>query len=402
MNLPNTVPATTDQPHNASNSGGRAAPEPTETIAEPTGSKAEPLEVGASGDGTSAETTTVSSASPFTQDGPTQTPWLDFVSLKKMSGKAFLSRLNKDGRVPVPSPHEKTAFSMTVTESKDGFGRLLGLIHAVPASKSALREMVIFLAEAAAARELQLDEWPKGPDAVVERRIGRWLDLRAKRPLIPRDLHAFYVFLHLARDVNKLEEDATFRLARLAVTPHPKVSRAKKDTGSGTPKKKGARRDLVELTAGDTIVSAAPPVPALTLLCNLHDAEERARAKLVDRVTQLEARVEELTSRILAQEEVEASLQSQVGELTTHREDLLGTVTNLEERLAQTEDGYRHRLQEVRGRVRGVMEGQLTRWIQTALHASQENPPWTNTIQERLEEALTLIEKESKWLRPSA
>jgi hypothetical protein len=74
----------------------------------------------------------------------------------------------------------------------------------------------------------------------------------------------------------------------------------------------------------------------------------------------------------------------------------------LELRLSQLDDGYKHRLQEVRGRMRGILEGQLTRWLQTALHASQETPPWTHTIQERLEEALSLIEKESRWLHPSA
>ena len=77
-------------------------------------------------------------------------------------------------------------------------------------------------------------------------------------------------------------------------------------------------------------------------------------------------------------------------------------VTELEKQIVELRDGYQHKLDDLRGRIRGMLQGQLTRWLQTALDASRSDPPWTQAIQERLEDALRLIEKEIQWLQPSA
>ncbi len=63
---------------------------------------------------------------------------------------------------------------------------------------------------------------------------------------------------------------------------------------------------------------------------------------------------------------------------------------------------YQHKLDDVRGHIRGTLQGQLTRWLETSLDASRASPPRTEVIEERLEEALKLIEKELQWLQPSA
>jgi chromosome segregation ATPase len=76
-------------------------------------------------------------------------------------------------------------------------------------------------------------------------------------------------------------------------------------------------------------------------------------------------------------------------------------VAELEGQVVEIRNGYQHKLDELRGRIRGILQGQLTRWLQTALDASHADPPWTQAIQERLEDALRLIEREMKWLQPS-
>jgi len=66
----------------------------------------------------------------------------------------------------------------------------------------------------------------------------------------------------------------------------------------------------------------------------------------------------------------------------------------LKKEIVEIQDGFQHKLNDLRGRVRGLLQGQLTRLLQTALDASRSEPPWTKAIQERLEDALKLIDKE--------
>jgi hypothetical protein len=41
----------------------------------------------------------------------------------------------------------------------------------------------------------------------------------------------------------------------------------------------------------------------------------------------------------------------------------------------------------------GLLNGRLSRLIQTALDASRLEPPWTSAVQEKLEDALRLIKE---------
>ena len=66
----------------------------------------------------------------------------------------------------------------------------------------------------------------------------------------------------------------------------------------------------------------------------------------------------------------------------------------MDRQLIDLRDGHRYKMDELRGRIRGMLQGQLTRHIQTALDASRLDPPYTAAIQERLEDALRLIKKE--------
>ena len=69
-------------------------------------------------------------------------------------------------------------------------------------------------------------------------------------------------------------------------------------------------------------------------------------------------------------------------------------IEKLKKEIVEIQDSYQYKLNDLRGRVRGLLQGQLTRFLQTALDASRSEPPWTKAIQERLEDALKLIGKE--------
>jgi hypothetical protein len=67
----------------------------------------------------------------------------------------------------------------------------------------------------------------------------------------------------------------------------------------------------------------------------------------------------------------------------------------LESEIVAISDSYNNELYEVRGRLRGVLSGNIKRWIVNALECGNASPPRITPLKERLEECLKLIEKES-------
>jgi chromosome segregation ATPase len=170
-------------------------------------------------------------------------------------------------------------------------------------------------------------------------------------------------------------------------------SRARKDDGGGT----------VDLTADPTEVlvrSLGSRIDARALL----DLAEAARAN-----------AEEAAARQAVAEELKAQMEAKAIDLTRELEahqqeiDRLGEAKReLEHRLADLDalnadirTTFQHRLDETRGRLRGVLGGELSRWLESAYQASTLEPPRTEVIRERLETALGAIRRELEWLQTS-
>ena len=324
-------------------------------------------------------------------------PWVEYVTSRKGSPKAFLRKIGKGGRVTVPDLAAVRAFSEAVTERPERVARVLALLQAATTSTQATHDVVIELAQAAAARELQLDRWPADASpASLGSVIEDWIRSRPKTPLAPRDLQFLHVLLLLAHTKHGLEQDEVFRLTRAAVTRPQKTPSTK-----GAKKRPFATTDERRLPA-NVLLGVTPGARTLSILVDFYEAVQQERNAQVGRISELVQSVEDLQRDLAEERATEAGLRDEIATLVADRAAALEQVAELEVRLSQMDDGYKHKLLEVRGRMRGILEGQLTRWLQTALQASQETPPWTHTIQERLEEALALIEKESKWLHPSA
>ena len=97
-----------------------------------------------------------------------------------------------------------------------------------------------------------------------------------------------------------------------------------------------------------------------------------------------------------------SSRENEITTLKQHKDTADQKIQELERQIVDIRDGYQHKLDALRGRIRGVLQGELTRWIETALDAARSDPPFTKAIDERLEDALKLIAKEIQWLQPSA
>ena len=69
---------------------------------------------------------------------------------------------------------------------------------------------------------------------------------------------------------------------------------------------------------------------------------------------------------------------------------------NLKKKLIEMENGYKFKLQDLRGNIRGLLSGRLKRMLEEALVAAQDEKPWMKAIQERLEMSIEMINKKFK------
>jgi hypothetical protein len=60
-----------------------------------------------------------------------------------------------------------------------------------------------------------------------------------------------------------------------------------------------------------------------------------------------------------------------------------------------------HRIETLRGRIQGLLKGDLTLWLETARDAATASPPRIAVITERLERAIERAAKEAQWLASS-
>ncbi|HSW50625.1 MAG TPA: hypothetical protein VLH09_10645, partial [Bryobacteraceae bacterium] len=150
----------------------------------------------------------------------------------------------------------------------------------------------------------------------------------------------------------------------------------------------------------DAFLSSPPTLPVLSALLQSHGAHVDEVGVFADERAHCHAEVARLQGELKEARTAEGALMES---LATLRDDLATSEAarqDLQVQLVTLDDGYRHKLSEMRGRLRGVLEGQLTRWLETALDASRSDPPWIQAVEERLEDALALIGREGKWLQP--
>jgi hypothetical protein len=74
------------------------------------------------------------------------------------------------------------------------------------------------------------------------------------------------------------------------------------------------------------------------------------------------------------------------------------SVEELEAHILDLHDGYRHMLREERERTLGLLDGELSRWLKTALAALNAEPPRIPVIRERLEDAIAVLARETTRL----
>ena len=105
------------------------------------------------------------------------------------------------------------------------------------------------------------------------------------------------------------------------------------------------------------LLGVPPAARTLSILIDFHETVQTRRNVLALRISELVESVEELRSDLAQERATESGLRDDIGTLQDDQQAMLEQIAELETRLSQMDDGYKHRLQEVRGRMRGMLEG---------------------------------------------
>lgn len=320
-------------------------------------------------------------------------PWEAYLTGKKAPATRFLAKMDAaraKGGLSLPDDATRNRFAEALAAKPDRVARLVALLQACPPYSDTVRRIVVEFAEAGIKR-LGTVTFPEPLDATAFRAtVSNWLAGLRKKPLKPAELNLLFLFLQIGWQRQILDHDTAFHLVASAVAKPAKAQ----------PKKAAATKPAP--TPLEVLLAATPGALVLSTLLAHAEAAKVEADKLNTQIQAQAVEIVRLTANCAVLNGTISELRADIATLEDKKAAAENKVTELEKQVVDIRDGYQHKLDELRGRIRGVLQGQLTRWLQTALDASRSDPPWTEAIQERLEDALRLIERETQWLQPSA
>jgi hypothetical protein len=326
---------------------------------------------------------------------PSTDPWLAFLTDEKASVKKFLGSIRK-GAIRIPDATARDAFAQALFAGPPGrVKRLLALMRDSARASDTISGIVYELAEAAIRRVSAL-RLPAGlnEDMAYQASVSAWVDDQPKRPLRPNELQILLLLIQFGLHRRYVDEDAAMALIALAARP---VSKRRKASLAD-------QRDAVTSALHPIdVILAVPPVAKTLAALAAHGEAWQARLDGQERILRIRAsEIEQLSGECVRKDDIISTLRETVAQLEMANGANAAKVADLERQILDLSDGWQHKVDDIRGRIRGTLSGQFTRCLQTALDAVRSDPPVTSVIQERLEDALKLLERELKWLQPSA
>jgi hypothetical protein len=319
-----------------------------------------------------------------------QTPEADlrlFFAAKGGSPAQYVKRA-REGVRRILSEGELAELARSVIAARNGLGRLLGLLQALDGDQQdTVVKQITRLAEYVLWQEGVLQQPSEDQLADYAQAAQQWLKSLGKRTLSGRRKITYLVLVILGSRNRALDEVGAIRLLETGFAP----KRSRPRLGSSDTR-----------SPNEAFHKAISPRADILALLNV----VLAWRENVTRVMRERDLLEETRSR--TQTEKEGALE-EAARFKRDVERLRGVQTALEQRVERAEAlnadiqiDFRHRVDQLRSRVRGVLAGELSRWLETAYDASVAEPPRSQVIQERLEQAIALIRREIEWLGTSA
>ncbi|HKP02117.1 MAG TPA: hypothetical protein VJU77_02045 [Chthoniobacterales bacterium] len=323
---------------------------------------------------------------PPTTFAPQASPWEAFI-VGKGSADKFLKKMG-EGAITIPNAEVLARVAEAIAQKPKRLPRLIGLLQASTTARETIRLIVIQCAEHTIRRldlipitdSLSRQEFAGAVDA--------WLARIVKRPLTAPQLTQFWLLINLGRARQLIDADTAFAWTKAAITP--------------AKRKKSAGDDLLPDDMLGLLTSVPPSRPVLAPLVAQFKAARQMFEGLERDITTQSAEIDKLTREISELEARISSAEQQLVAAQRQKKKDDDRIEELGKTIVDLQDGYQHKLDALRARVRGALEGQLTRWLQTALDASRSDPPFMQAIEERLEESLKFVQREAEWLQRSA
>ncbi len=309
-----------------------------------------------------------------------------FGAARANNPRSFLRKLSK-GAFSIPSPDESRVIARTISAREDGTLRLLVLLQALSAAGGSIRESVLVLAEdflrergAFPAQSLPLpaNEWRTAIANLVPRSAPK-----STKP----NLNAFGIFLLLAFHRNWLAEDDIIALLQTAF-PVAKANCSR----PGKPQ-------TLEPSPTEVILGVPFKKPNVAPLLTLNRAWRKRTDDQATEIAKLQERVRQLENENTSIAGALERSRTQIAGLESQLRDQRTRIENLERDVTDTRTAAQHRYDALKGRIRGFLEGELSRWLQNASEAASIEPPRVRVVQERLQSALNGIQKEAQCLQ---
>ncbi|RIK30034.1 MAG: hypothetical protein DCC55_37585 [Chloroflexi bacterium] len=333
-------------------------------------------------------------------------PWVDYLTEPRADPKIFLRdmlhgveslrdektgkrRKHKTGKVRTPDDAERVAFVDALISQPSRVDRQLALVMEASASGESMLKIVMDLTEAW-IRRLDTITIPEPLDTEgYTKAVASWLAGIRESPLKAVHLKTLLLLLHFGRYRELVDRDRAVELIALAIRQQPKSSSGSSRVRDAPP------------TPLDLLLVAAPELPILSMYVSFVTAQKAAVGSLVTQVQAQEQQIERLVADSTKLRHTIEDLRTENLGLRQKLADAAETVAQMREETLNTRITYEHRMAEQRGRIAGMFQNQMKRWLEESLHAIRSNPPRIAVIEERLEEALALTDKELQWLRPS-
>lgn len=282
--------------------------------------------------------------------------WETFFTSKVSNAGALLKTLRTQG-FHMPSEAETQRIIDRIVTGKGGFARLLTLLQVLGPERDSALELAAKLAELSLQRYGLL-----GPIAAEDNRTvvdiaKEWLGNISKARLSPAQRDALLVFILLHWRTGRLSDNQVLEVLNLMVSPRPSKKRLKAEVVAPS----RPTEALLRIVTGKANLKG---LLELSTAWRHHAAQVDAARRFAE-----SARDEAVAAR--------DGLQQSADHLRQEVEQLRAVGTELERRIRELEvhgndlrTDFQHRLDEMRGRLQGALDGEISRWLQTAYEAS--------------------------------
>jgi len=288
--------------------------------------------------------------------------WTDFFRSKKIPAERFFKNIVAGTKKDLKDVPKDVSFKeelVTVYFSRsNNIDRLLDLLQNVHSFGKQFRGFLTDLCESVLKRDNSISFPSRMDPGIFQEFLFSWIGSLGKRKIKIADFRKLLLFLHFG-SLKALIDHTT---AREAI--NTALAKGKKKSGVSCEK-------LSELE----LMLCCPPQQEF-FSCLLAYSESLLLSE--DKSSRIEKKNQKVSN---AGKPKESNLNELVESLRKENKEKT-------EELVQIKEAYQFQLEELKGKIRGMMQDEIARWLSMAYSAANAEPPRINVVRERIEDTL--------------